>query len=194
MLKATFNGDDIRRAISELKEIDSKMELYLKRDIRSALKGPAAAIENAWPASSPLSGFNASSTARSYQKPTSSISVTPGRARPGKVSSLIAIKIILPKTSDKQTVAGAWIAEMAGLRGNYRSGLSRRYIKNFGTNQQHRLNGQGEAMVQALNQRYGSAEKGGRFGWRKFVNMKNNIQNIGINILEDYVAKLNREN
>jgi hypothetical protein len=194
MLKATIDGDAVRLAIAELKDIDPKMEVYLKRDIRSALSGPAAAIENAFPASSPLSGFNASATARSYQKPKASVSVTPGRARPGRVSTLIAIKIILPKTALRNTVSGAWIAEMAGLRGDYRSGFSRRYVKNFGAGQQHTLNGQGEAMVNALNQRYGSAEKGGRFGWRKFVNMKSNIQKIGIGILEDYVSKLNREN
>ena len=193
MLKATLNGDDIRRAIAELNEIDPKMEVYLKRDIRKGLVGPAAAIENAWPASSPLSGFNASATTKAYQKPKASVSVTPGRARPGRVSTLIAIKIILPKTASKSVVAGAWIAEMAGLRGDYKSGQSRQYRKNFGL-MSHRLNGQGEAMVNALNQRYGSADKGGRFGWRKFVNMKNNIQNIGINILEDYVNQLNREN
>ena len=192
MLKATLNGDDIRRAIAELKEIDPKMETYLKRDIRSALAGPASAVENAWPVNSPLSGFN-TATAKSYQRPKATVSVTPGAARRGKASTLVAIKIALPKMANKTVVAGAWIAEMAGLRGDYKSGRSRQYTKNFGT-QSHALNGQGEAMVQALNQRYGPADKGGRFGWRKFVNMKKNIQNIGINILEDYVAKLNREN
>ena len=193
MIKATFNGDDVRRAIAELKEIDPKMEIYLKREIRSGLSGPASAIEGAWPVSAPLSGFGASATTKSYQKPRATVSVTPGRARPGRVSSLIAIKIVLPKTSSKEVVAGAWIAEMAGLRRDYKDGYSRGYTRNFGP-ARHRLNGQGEAMVQALNQRYGRADNGGRFGWRKFVNMKNNIQNIGINILEDYVSKLNRDN
>ena len=193
MLKATIDGDAVRYAISELKQIDPKMEVYLKRDIRSALSGPASAIENAWPASAPLRGFGSSATLRSYQKPRASVSVTPGRARPGRVSSLVAIKILLPKTANRGTVSGAWIAEMAGLRGDYSTGFSRKYVKNFGADQRHRLNGQGEAMVAALNQKYGSAEKGGRFGWRKFVNMKSNIQKIGIGILEDYVSKLNRE-
>jgi hypothetical protein len=193
MIKATLNGDDVRRAIADLKQIDPKMEVFLKRDIRSALSGPASAIEGAFPASSPLSGFGASATTKSYQKPKATVSVTPGRARPGRVSSLVAIKILLPKSSNKEFVAGAWIAEMAGLRRDYKDGYSREYTKNFGR-QKHKLNGQGEAMVQALNQRYGRADKGGRFGWRKFVNMKSNIQKIGIGILEDYVSKLNREN
>jgi len=187
MLKATLNGDDVRRAIAELKEIDPKMEIYLKRDIRSALSGPASAIENGWPVSSPLSGMTGFNRF-SYQKPRASVSVTPGAARRGKVSTLIGIRVKMDNNK-----VGAWVSEMAGMRGNYKSGRSREYTRGFGV-QSHALNGQGEAMVQALNQRYGSADKGGRFGWRKFVNMKSNIQNIGINILEDYVAKLNREN
>lgn len=193
MLKATLNGDDIRRAIAELKDIDPKMEACLKRDIRQGLSMPAAAIQSAWPTDSPLSGFGASATTKSYQQPKATVSVTPGRARAGQASTLVAIKIILPKMANKSVVAGAWIAEMAGLRGKYKSGYSREYTRNFGT-ARHKLNGQGEAMVQALNQRYGTADKGGRFGWRKFHNMKNNIQNIGLNILDDYVSKLNRDN
>lgn len=185
MLKATFNGDDIRRAIAELKTIDPNMEKQLKRDIRSGLSGPAAAIERAYPASldSP-SGLN---RLQKYAAPKASVTVTPGAARRGAVSTLVGIRIKIPKGQPN-----AWIAEMAGMRGNYGGGYSRKYTRN-GEPDMHRLNGQGEAMVQALNQKYGTADKGGRFGWRKFVNMKRNIQNIGINILDDYVSKLNRE-
>lgn len=186
MLKATISGDDVRRAIAELKAIDPNMEKMLKREIRTGLAGPAAAIQNAFPASldSP-SGLN---RLQKYVKPKASVAVTPGIARRGKVSTLIGIRIKMPKGQPN-----AWIAEMAGLRGDYKDGYSRVYSKN-GEREIHRLNGQGEAMVQALNQKYGTASKGGRFGWRKFVNMKNNIQNIGIGILEDYVSTLNREN
>lgn len=186
MIKATFNGDDIRRAIAELKEIDPNMEKQLKRDIRSGLSGPAAAIQNAFPTSldSP-SGLN---RLGKYVAPKASVSVTPGAARRGKVSTLVGIRLKMPTGQPN-----AWIAEMAGLRGKYRDGYSRKYTKN-GEPEMHRLRGQGEALVQALNQKYGTADKGGRFGWRKFVNMKNNIQHIGLNILEDYVSKLNRDN
>ena len=186
MIKATFNGDDIRRAIAELKDIDPNMEKQLKRDIRAGLSGPAAAVQRAWPneLESP-SGLN---RLQKYVAPKATVSVTPGIARRGRVSTLVGIRVKMPKGQPN-----AWIAEMAGLRGDYKDGFSREYTKN-GEREMHRLNGQGEALVQALNQKYGSASKGGRFGWRKFVNMKNNIQNIGLNILEDYVSKLNRDN
>lgn len=192
MLKATVSGDAVRAAIAQLKEIDPKMEIYLKRDIRSALSGPAAAIQKAYPGSlqtpSGKPMMHRFGPTQYDGNVRAAPSVTPGVARRGRVSTLISIKLKIPKGS-----AGAWIAEMAGMRGNYKSGESRTYNKGFGS-QTHTLNGQGEALVNALNQKYGSAEKGGRFGWRKFVNMKSNIQNIGIGILEDYVSKLNREN
>lgn len=185
MLKATLNGDDIRRAISELKDIDPNMEKQLKRDIRTGLSGPASAIQNAWPSSldSP-SGLN---RLQKYVAPRATVSVTPGATRRGSVSTLIGIRVKMPTGQPN-----AWIAEMAGLRGNFRNGYSRKYVKN-GEPEMHKLNGQGEALVQALNQKYGTADKGGRFGWRKFVNMKHNIQNIGINILESYVSKINED-
>ena len=185
MLKATFNGDDVRRAIADLKEIDPKMEIFLKREIRSGLAQPAAAIQKAWPIElEHPSGLN---RLQKYVAPKATVSVTPGIARRGRVSTLVGIRVKMPKGQPN-----AWIAEMAGLRGDYKSSYSREYTRN-GERDMHRLNGQGDAMVQALNQKYGSASKGGRFGWRKFVNMKGNIQNIGLNILEDYVSKLNRE-
>ena len=192
MLKATIEGKAVRDAIAQLKEIDPKMEVYLKRDIRSGLSGPAAAIQKAYPgklvsaSGRPMMDLVGPSQYNGNVR--TSVSVTPGVARRGRVSTLIAIKLKIPKGS-----AGAWIAEMAGMRGNYKSGESRTYNKGFGS-QTHTLNGQGEALVNALNQKYGSAEKGGRFGWRKFVNMKSNIQKNGIGILEDYVSKLNIEN
>jgi hypothetical protein len=195
MLKATIEGEAVRAAIAQLKEIDPKMEIYLKREIRSGLSGPAAAIQKAYPSrlQSP-SKMNALGPTQYDGNVKATVSVTPGVARRGRVSTLIGIRLKLPKGA-----AGAWIAEMAGLRGDYKTGDSRNYVKygsavdSKGNPYSHKLKGQGEAMVNALNQKYGSADKGGRFGWRKFVNMKGNIQNIGIGILNKYVDQLNRE-
>ncbi len=188
MLKATVDGRAIADAIAELKQIDPKLYTALRAELRTGLGGPAKAIQSGWPAKvdSP-SGMNRLGRS-GYAPATTSVAFTPGRARRGAVSTLIGITAKIPKNQ-----VGAWIGEMAGLRGNYGTGRSREYSKGFGT-QSHALNGQGMALVDALNAKYGSADKGGRWGWRKFVNMKSNIQGIGIGILENYVAKLNREN
>lgn len=186
MLKATVDGRAISDAISELKAIDPKLYTALRAELRTSLGGPAKAIQNGWPAKvdSP-SGMNRLGRS-GYAPVTTSVAFTPGRARRGAVSTLIGITAKIPKNQ-----VGAWIGEMAGLRGNYGTGRSREYTKGFGT-QSHALNGQGMALVDALNAKYGSADRGGRWGWRKFVNMKSNIQGIGIGILEKHVAMLNR--
>jgi hypothetical protein len=193
MLKATIDGSAVRRAIADLKEVDPKLYTALRSGMRTGLQGPANAIQNGWPASveSP-SGMNRLGRA-GYAKPSTSVAFTPGFARRGQVSSIIAIKVKIPEGS-----AGAWIGEMAGMRGDYATGRSRNYSKNGSTTDSkgkpysHELKGQGKALVEALNQQYGSAVKGGRWGWRKFVNIKSNIQNIGINILEKELSILNR--
>lgn len=186
MLKAVVDGRAIADAIAELKTIDPKLYTALRAELRTSLGGPAKAIESGWPSrvDSP-SGMNGLGRS-GYSPVTTSVAFTPGRARRGAVSTLIGITAKIPKNK-----VGAWIGEMAGLRGRYSSGRSREYAKGFGV-QSHALNGQGMAMVDALNQKYGSSDRGGRWGWRKFVNMKSNIQGIGINILEKHVAILNR--
>lgn len=185
MLKAVVDGRAVADAIAELKTIDPKLYTALRAEMRGKLGGPAKAIENAWPASSPLSGM-AGNGRTAYQPVSTSVAFTPGRARRGAVSTLIGITAKIPKAG-----VGGWITEMAGMRRKFGTGMSRSYSKGFGT-QSHKLNGQGEAMVTALNQRYPLAGKGGRFGWRKFVNMKDNLQILGIGILEKHVAILNR--
>ncbi len=185
MLKATVDGRAVADAIAELKTIDPKLYTALRAELRTSLGGPARAIENAWPSTSPLSGMSGFGRT-AYQPVTTSVAFTPGRARRGAVSTLIGITAKIPKAR-----VGGWIGEMAGMRRKFGTGMSRSYSKSFGT-QQHALNGQGEAMVTALNQRYPMSGNGGRFGWRKFVNMKDNLQNLGIGILEKHVAILNR--
>lgn len=188
MLKATVSGDDVRRAIADLKEIDPKLVTALRRDLRTKLSGPAAAVESGWPARGALpSGMANSMTRMSYEKPSVKVSFTPGVARRGRVSSLLSLTAKLPKNS-----AGAWIGEMAGMRGNYGIGRSREYMKN-GEAHWHMLNGQGQALVKALNAKYPVSGRGGRWGWRKFVNMKDNIRTLGEGVLNDAVSVLNRE-
>ena len=185
VVKATVDGSAVRQAIAELKEIDPKLFTALKKDLRSSMAGAASDVQNAWPNTSPLSGM-ANGSRTGYSKPGTSFSFTPGRPRRGGVSSLMAIRIKIPKNN-----VGAWIGEMAGLRNNFRSDWSREYVK-MGTPMQHKLRGQGQAMVRVLNSRFGSSINGGRWGWKKFVTIKKDIRKTGLEILENAVEKMNR--
>ena len=57
---------------------------------------------------------------------------------------------------------------------------------------QHRLRGQGQAMVRALSARFGSSANGGRWGWKKFMGVKQNLRDVGLGILEKHVDQMNR--
>ena len=111
VVKATVDGSAVRKAIAELKEIDPKLVTALRRDIKNELAGVASGIESAFPEQGELSGMNGRGRT-SYSKPSAAVAFTPGYGRAGKVSTLIGIKVKIPKNQ-----VGAWIAEMAGMRG-----------------------------------------------------------------------------
>lgn len=187
VVKAVVDGADIKAALAELKTIDPALKSALTKELRSSMVGAASEVKSAWPTITPLSGMGHNGRT-SYAQPGAGFSFTPGRARGGGVSSLMAIRIKIPKNS-----VGSWIGEMAGLRGKYGSDWSKPYNKN-GEIMQHRLRGQGQYMVRALNARYGSSANGGRWGWKKFVGIKDNLRNVGMGILEKHVERLNRSN
>lgn len=188
VVKATVDGSAVRRAIAELKEIDPKLVTALRRDIRNELAGVASGIESAFPAEGELSGMNGRGRT-SYSKPTAAVSFTPGYGRAGKVSTLIGIKVKIPKNQ-----VGAWIAEMAGMRGVVRiGGQSRVYKDQLGQDKSHSLNGQGAYLIDRLNRRSPLAGRGGRYGWKYFVSQKDDVRERGIRILERAVTALNLE-
>ena len=188
VVKATVDGSAVRRAIAELKEIDPKLVSALRRDIKSELSGVASGIEAAFPSEGELSGMNGRGRT-SYLKPKASVAFLPGYGRAGKASTLIGIKVKIAKDQ-----VGAWISEMAGMRGVARvGGQSRSYRGQLGETKSHRLNGQGAYMIDRLNRRSPMGGRGGRYGWKYFLSQKDDVRVRGIRILERAVTALNLE-
>lgn len=188
VVKATVDGSAVRRAIAELKEIDPKLVTALRRDIKSELSGVASGIEAAFPMMGELSGMNGRGRT-SYSKPKASVAFLPGYGRAGKASTLIGIKVKIAKDQ-----IGAWISEMAGMRGVARiGGQSRTYRGPLGETKSHRLNGQGAYMIDRLNRRSPMVGRGGRYGWKYFNAQKDDVRMRGIRVLENAVAALNLE-
>lgn len=188
VVKATVDGSAVRRAIAELKEIDPKLVTALRRDIKTELSGVASGIEAAFPAEGELSGLNGRGRT-SYAKPRAAVAFLPGYARRGKASTLIGIKVKIAKDQ-----VGAWISEMAGMRGEaFISGYTRYYDGPLGERKRHRLNGQGAYLIDRLNRRTPMVGRGGRYGWKYFNGQKDDVRNRGMNILERAVAALNME-
>lgn len=188
VVKATVDGSAVRAAIAELKQIDPKLVTALRRDIKTELGGVASGIEAAFPAEGELSGLNGRGRT-SYVKPRAVVAFLPGYARAGKVSTLIGIKVKIAKDQ-----VGAWISEMAGMRGVVRiGGQSRTYRGPLGENKSHRLNGQGAYLIDRLNRRSPMAGRGGRYGWKYFNSQKDDVRERGVRILERAVSALNLE-
>lgn len=183
---ADYLGDEIRIAMNTLKEIEPKLLSSLKRDLKSSLQPYAAKTAGAFPSEAPLSGMNGRGRTR-YVQPKASVSLTPGVARRGKVTSLLSIKL---KTDDR--AAGAWLAEMAGMRGKVRfTGFSREF-RRLGTAARYRLAGQGGHMINNLNKKFPSKGNGGRFGWQYFSSVKDDIQRLGKDKIENFIEAFNR--
>lgn len=185
VVKAVVDGSAVRDAVAELKKIDPALHRALTSELRSSMAGAASQIKSAWPNVAPLSGMRHNGRT-GYTPPGTGFSFTPGRPRRGGISSLMAIKIKIPKNQ-----VGSWIGEMAGLRGDYGSDWSKEYNKN-GQRMQHRVRGQGRYMVHVLSARYGSSANGGRWGWKKFMGVKTNLRQVGMGILEKHVDQMNR--
>jgi hypothetical protein len=188
VVKATVDGSAVRRAIAELKEIDPKLVTALRRDIKTELGGVASGIEAAFPNQGELSGMNGRGRT-AYMKPKATVAFTPGYGRAGKVSTLIGIKVKIPKEA-----VGAWIAEMAGMRGVARiGGYARSYRGPLGEYKTHRLMGQGAYLIDRLNRRSPMAGRGGRYGWKYFNGHKDDVRRRGMKILDRAVSVLNLE-
>jgi hypothetical protein len=188
VVKATVDGSAVRAAIAELKEIDPKLVTALRRDIKSELSGVASGIEAAFPAEGELSGMNGRGRT-AYMKPKATVAFLPGYGRAGKASTLIGIKVKIPKES-----VGAWISEMAGMRGVARiGGYTKYYDGPLGERKRHRLNGQGAYLIDRLNRRSPMSGRGGRYGWKYFNSQKDDVKTRGIRILERAITALNLE-
>jgi hypothetical protein len=182
-----IDGAAVREAIAELKKVEPALEKALRRDLKSSLSGLASGIGGSFPSQGELSGMNDHLGRTRYQKPRASASFTPGVARRGRVSSLFGVRV-----KGSKTAVGAWLSEMAGMRGIANvGGMSRSYTKN-GVPAQHRLSGQGAYMIDRLNRRTAMIGRGGRYGWAYFSKRKGAFRDKGLKILNKAVDALNR--
>ena len=165
-----LDGDDVRRVLQQLKDIDPESVKILRKELRSALKPLAQDIANEVPTSAPLSGFNnAGATSWSAVRP--SVSFRPGKRRKGGPwTPLIALEVGTKPSSQR----GVYIAELAGSRTNG-------------------VTPQGKNLVRQLNQQRPMKGRGGRYIYAGFRLQRSDALNIAERILKRFWDRVDRK-
>ena len=139
----------VKETLKVLQQVEPEMYKQLRKDIRSITAPAVSGIKSTVPIVSPLSGMvHSGRTSWGHVKVTTSI--TPAqrsRALGSTTANLVAIQATGPNNA-----FGFNIADMAGRgsgRGRNPKPITRVYERN-GQPRQHRLNGQGQAMIRNL--------------------------------------------
>jgi hypothetical protein len=189
---------DVRLLQKRLREIDPELRKQLVRDAKAVGKKAQSIIKPAIPPTAPLSGMMKSQgsfgwNTQSYKgKPipanTTQVRFRTSSGGQAKITSLVSVRVPAPMTV---------IADMAGRSGTYvgkgykGSGYSRTYTDRWGNLRRHRLNGQGENLIEVLEARGGG--RGSRFLWpaieREIPALKAEVQKI----INDYIVIVNRK-
>jgi hypothetical protein len=134
----------INQSIAVLNRLDRELIKELRKDLALAASPLVNAIKSNIPTYAPIRGFNHNGRTGWPKKPIKlQVRLTTSRSKRRQRTE--TVKIILNN-------AGVQIADMAGKRNSVkRSGSSRAYAKG-NVIMRHKLNGQGEKMIEALSQ------------------------------------------
>lgn len=146
---------NVRELNKRLDAINPALKKAMVKDAKDAAKPLQSGIKAAIPTISPLSGFNNSGRLGfGIGKPVKSVTVSfrTGRSKTAAITSLLSVKVNSPAIS---------VMDYAGRkpRGPIRQ-VTRPYAYK-GTTRTHRVNGQGEAMIDRLN----AVRRASRFAW-----------------------------
>lgn len=139
----------VKEALRTMQQIEPEMYKQLRKDIRSITAPAVSAVKSAVPTVAPLSGMNHNGRT-AWNGVNVTTNITPGqrsRAFGSTTANLVAIS-----STGKNGQYGFNIADMAGRgsgRGSRPKNITRPYQRN-GRTVQHRLNGQGQAMIRNL--------------------------------------------
>ena len=180
----------IKEAIRDMKQIDKDAIAALRKEMKTAIMPIARKIASKVPTEAPLSGFNHSGRTR-WSGAKATVSFAPARIRRDKKQ----VPIVSIVMSGKAGGAGFDIAEIAGSD-DLKQGRnpSAQFTRRGGSRKiRTRQNGQGRAMVRALEFRAPWSYAAGRFGFGYFLQEKRDLQNIAENILGRAAKDFNKK-
>lgn len=175
--------------VRKLKGVDRRVLNDLRKELRGKVQPYANSIANAVPAQSPLRGMRHNGVTRWEGKPKATVSFTPGKSRKG--NRLLSIK--LTGGSAGRGPLGFDYAELAGVRKRPPKPFSKVYRDSQGLSRQHRVNGQGDAMIDELRRRNPIRGKAGYFAFDEALQKYPLLSKIGALALSKFSTKITHE-
>lgn len=174
MLSFVVKGDDIRRTIATLKEVDPKLVTALRKDMRSDIKPYAEQVKQAEPKAVDVpSGFLGPRNETRWTPSKATVSFTPGKRRKARSGESALVSIMMNPVESK--ARGSYIMELAGTR---TSGSTP----------------QGKHLISFLKGRFtNNNPKGGRFFWQKFYSMKPQLFALGQKSVNSFSEAMSKD-
>ena len=188
MISARVDASNINHTVRTLRGVDRRVLNELRKDLRGKVQPYANSIAQAVPAQSPLRGMRHDGVTRWGGKPRATVSFTPGKSRTG--NRLLSIK--LTGGSAGRGPIGFDYAELAGVRRRAPKPFSKVYQRE-GLNQQHRVNGQGDAMIEELRRKNPIRGKAGYFAFDAALQKYPLLTKIGVLALQKFSVKITHE-
>jgi len=189
-----FLASDLRKLQRVLKAIDPELRRQFLRDAKAVGKEAESIVKPALPTAAPLSGMRTSgaygwNTQERKGKRTAPnktevrFRTATGGNTIGGTSSLVSVRVVAPMTviSDIAGRSGSWVG-----RGDRGSGYSKPYTDKYGNIRRHKLNGQGQAMIDGLGGR------GSRYAWPAIESSKARLEASVRDVVQKYVQIANR--
>jgi hypothetical protein len=189
-----FLASDLRKLQKVLKDIDPELRKQLMRDAKAVGKEAESIVKPALPTNAPLSGMRTSgaygwNTQERKGKRTAPnktevrFRTATGGNTIGGTTSLVSVRVVAPMTviSDIAGRSGSYVG-----RGDKGSGYSKPYTDRFGNIRRHKLNGQGQAMIDGLGGR------GSRYAWPAIESSKARLEASVRDVVQKYVQIANR--
>lgn len=186
-MQVTIDASKVRTVVKELKALEGNAISQLRKSLKTAINPFAAKVQTSIPSSPPLKNMNHGGRSR-WDKTKYIVSFTPGTYfKERNTHPLITLKY-----SGKSGV-GYDYAELAGASNLKPRPQSRRFTRRGQQKEtRYRYAGQGKHFIDALNRKYPSRYKAGRFTFRAFKKMEPAIQQVAFGILSMYAKQVNK--
>lgn len=192
MIQSKVSVEDVSRVTRALKDFEKNSIRQLRSDLKTRLNPLAGNIAMGIPKRSPLRksrngggmDHRGQTKWRGVNKPV--VEFTPGRRRDGS-HRLVNIRM----TGGKRGL-GFDYAELAGIRRRPPKAMSKPYQRrNDGTMRQHRINGQGDGLIRALEEQV--MKQPGRFAFSGFLKRRKEMTKIAALTMNEAANRVNEK-